>query len=124
MVPVAIALTVLVSTYLVRVKTMWRQARITAAIVISASLAGASTKVGVAPGRRSALRQHRRNAGQLDDVGALARKAPAQQLYSGAIRKSPLSLISPPTAPPLFTLQPHHLHFFLNAAFLPCRAQI
>ena len=50
MVPVAIALTVLVSTYLVRVKTMWRQAPITAAIVISASLASASTRVGLEHG--------------------------------------------------------------------------
>jgi uncharacterized membrane protein YccC len=36
--PTALALTVLVSTYLVRVSTMWRQAPITAAIVIAGSL--------------------------------------------------------------------------------------
>jgi uncharacterized membrane protein YccC len=36
--PTALALTVLVSTYLVRVPTMWRQAPITAAIVIAGSL--------------------------------------------------------------------------------------
>ena len=47
MVPVSIAVTVLISTYLVRVKTMWRQAPITAAIVIAAGIASASTKVGI-----------------------------------------------------------------------------
>ena len=47
MVPVSIAITVLISTYLVRVKTMWRQAPITAAIVIAAGIAGASSKVGI-----------------------------------------------------------------------------
>ena len=50
MVPVSIAVTVLISTYLVRVKTMWRQAPITAAIVIAAGIAGASTKVGIVRG--------------------------------------------------------------------------
>ena len=50
MVPVSIAVTVLISTYLVRVKTMWRQAPITAAIVIAAGLAGASSQVGIARG--------------------------------------------------------------------------
>ena len=50
MVPVSIAFTVLISTYLVRVKTMWRQAPITAAIVIAAGIAGASTKVGIVRG--------------------------------------------------------------------------
>ena len=50
MVPVALAVTVLISTYLVRVKTMWRQAPITAAIVIAAGLAGASTTAGVQRG--------------------------------------------------------------------------
>jgi uncharacterized membrane protein YccC len=49
-VPVALAVTVLISTYLVRVKTMWRQAPITAAIVIAASLSSASTKVGLERG--------------------------------------------------------------------------
>ena len=47
MVPVALAITVLISSYLVRVKTMWRQAPITAAIVIAASIASASTRVGL-----------------------------------------------------------------------------
>jgi len=50
MIPVALAVTVLISTYLVRVKTMWRQAPITAAIVIAASLASASSKVGLERG--------------------------------------------------------------------------
>jgi uncharacterized membrane protein YccC len=50
MVPVAIAVTVLISTYLVRVKTMWRQAPITAAVIIAAGLAGASTKIGLERG--------------------------------------------------------------------------
>ena len=50
MVPVSLAVTVLISTYLVRVKTMWRQAPITAAIVIAASLSSASTKVGLERG--------------------------------------------------------------------------
>ncbi len=50
MVPVALGVTVLISTYLVRVKTMWRQAPITAAIVIAASLASASSKVGLERG--------------------------------------------------------------------------
>lgn len=50
MVPVALAVTVLISTYLVRVKTMWRQAPITAAIVIAASLASASTRIGMGKG--------------------------------------------------------------------------
>jgi uncharacterized membrane protein YccC len=50
MVPVSIAVTVLISTYLVRVKTMWRQAPITAAIVIAAGIAGASSTAGMVRG--------------------------------------------------------------------------
>ena len=50
MVPVALAVTVLISTYFVRVKTMWRQAPITAAVVIAAGLAGASTSLGISRG--------------------------------------------------------------------------
>ena len=50
MIPFSLATTVLVSTYLVRVKTMWRQAPITAAVVIAAGLVSASTKVGMARG--------------------------------------------------------------------------
>ena len=50
MVPVALAVTVLISSYLVRVKTMWRQAPITAAVVIAAGLVGGSAKVGMGRG--------------------------------------------------------------------------
>jgi uncharacterized membrane protein YccC len=50
MVPVALAVTVLVSSYLVRVKTMWRQAPITAAVVIAGSIVGGSAKVGIGRG--------------------------------------------------------------------------
>jgi uncharacterized membrane protein YccC len=50
MVPVALAVTVLISSYLVRVRTMWRQAPITAAVVIAAGLAGGSSKVGLGRG--------------------------------------------------------------------------
>ena len=46
MIPVALAVTVLISTFVVRVKTMWRQAPITACIVIAAGLAGGSVTVG------------------------------------------------------------------------------
>ena len=35
--PIALAVTVLISTYVVRIKTMWRQAPITAAVVIAAA---------------------------------------------------------------------------------------
>ncbi len=50
MIPVALAITVLISTYLVRVKTMWRQAPITAAVVIAAGVVGGSTRVGIGHG--------------------------------------------------------------------------
>ncbi len=50
MVPVALAVTVLISSYLVRVKTMWRQAPITAAVVIAAGIVGGSAKVGIGRG--------------------------------------------------------------------------
>ncbi len=50
MIPVALAVTVLISSYLVRAKTMWRQAPITAAVVIAAGLAGGSSKVGIGRG--------------------------------------------------------------------------
>lgn len=43
--PLALALTVLLSTYVVRVQVMWRQAPITAALIISASVAH-ETKLG------------------------------------------------------------------------------
>ncbi len=48
--PFALAVTVLVSTYVVRVKTMWRQAPITAAVVIAAGFAGSSKLAGVERG--------------------------------------------------------------------------
>ncbi len=50
MIPVALAVTVLISTYLVRVRTQWRQAPITAAVVIAAGLAGGSATVGIGRG--------------------------------------------------------------------------
>ena len=50
MIPLTLGTTVLVSTYLVRVKTMWRQAPITASIVIAAGIASASSKVGMVRG--------------------------------------------------------------------------
>ncbi len=46
MIPVALAVTVLISACLVRVKMMWRQAPITAAIVI----AGGAASVGIGRG--------------------------------------------------------------------------
>lgn len=48
--PVALAVTTLLSTYVVRVKTMWRQAPITAAIVIAAGISRSSTLGGLAHG--------------------------------------------------------------------------
>ena len=48
--PVALAAAVLVSAYVVRVKTMWRQAPITAAVVIAAAAANDSFSVGVMQG--------------------------------------------------------------------------
>ena len=50
--PLALAATVLVSSYVVRIKTMWRQAPITAAIVIAAAATNGSTAFGVAQGLR------------------------------------------------------------------------
>ncbi|MGA7463094.1 MAG: FUSC family protein [Candidatus Korobacteraceae bacterium] len=50
MVPLALAVTVLVSSYLVRIKTMWRQAPITAAVVIAAGIVSHSAKVGIGRG--------------------------------------------------------------------------
>jgi uncharacterized membrane protein YccC len=45
--PFALAVAVLVATYLVRIKTMWRQAPITAAVVIAAGVAHHSASTGV-----------------------------------------------------------------------------
>jgi uncharacterized membrane protein YccC len=49
-VPVALALTVLISSYVIRVKTMWRQAPITAAIVIAAGISQGTKTAGLESG--------------------------------------------------------------------------
>lgn len=48
--PVALAATVLLSSLIVRVKTMWRQAPITAAVVIAAGVMHSSAHAGIAQG--------------------------------------------------------------------------
>ncbi len=48
--PLAMAATVLVSAYVVRIKTMWRQAPITAAVVIASALTSGSSATGIAQG--------------------------------------------------------------------------
>ena len=48
--PLAMAVTVLLSSYVVRIQTMWRQAPISAAFVIAASLAHQSRKNGLIAG--------------------------------------------------------------------------
>ena len=48
--PVALAAAVLLSSYVVRVKTMWRQAPTTTAIVIASAVAGESSAIGVEQG--------------------------------------------------------------------------
>ena len=48
--PLALAMTVLVSTYVIQIQTMWRQAPITAAIVIAAGLTSHSKLTGVEHG--------------------------------------------------------------------------
>jgi uncharacterized membrane protein YccC len=45
--PFALVATVLISSYLVRVPTMWRQAPITAALVIASGLSKESTSAGI-----------------------------------------------------------------------------
>jgi uncharacterized membrane protein YccC len=45
--PIALSFTVLVSSYLVRIPTMWRQAPITAALVIASGLAHHTTSAGI-----------------------------------------------------------------------------
>ena len=50
MLPFALALTVLISSYVIRIKTMWRQAPITAAIVIAAGLAQGAKAAGIESG--------------------------------------------------------------------------
>jgi len=46
----ALACTVLVSTYVVRIKTMWRQGPITAAVVIASALTYHSAEIGIERG--------------------------------------------------------------------------
>ena len=48
--PIALAVTVLLSSYWVQIKTMWRQAPITAAIVIAAGLTHDSKLSGIEHG--------------------------------------------------------------------------
>lgn len=48
--PFALSTAVLISVYLVRIKTMWRQAPITAAIVVASALAQDSALVGIERG--------------------------------------------------------------------------
>ncbi len=48
--PLALAVTVLISSYVVRVKTMWRQGPITAAVVIAAALTNESAEIGMRQG--------------------------------------------------------------------------
>ena len=50
--PIAMAVTVLVASYIVRIPTMWRQAPITAAIVIAGALQAHSEMTGVEVGVR------------------------------------------------------------------------
>ena len=50
MMALGLAVTVLISSYVVRVKTMWRQAPITAAIVIAAGITSGSTTTGIEHG--------------------------------------------------------------------------
>jgi len=48
--PIALALTVLLATYVVRIQVMWRQAPITAAIVIASGFSHQSKMVGIEHG--------------------------------------------------------------------------
>ena len=48
--PLALAATVLISSYLVRIQTMWRQAPITAAVVIAAAITSDSAASGIRQG--------------------------------------------------------------------------
>lgn len=50
MVPFALAVAVLISSYVIRIKTMWRQAPITAAIVIAAGISEGSRTAGIENG--------------------------------------------------------------------------
>jgi hypothetical protein len=79
MLPFALAVTVLISSYVVRIKTMWRQAPITAAIVLAAGISqGAKDRRDyerVAQSGGGVLWLHRGTAGELADVEGLARPA-------------------------------------------------
>ena len=46
----SIAVAVLISSYVVRIKTMWRQAPITAAVIVAAGISQSSTLVGIERG--------------------------------------------------------------------------
>ena len=48
--PLALATTVLISSYIVRIKTMWRQAPITAAVVIASAITSESSAIGIQQG--------------------------------------------------------------------------
>ena len=50
MLPIALAVAVLISSYLVRIKTMWRQAPITAAIVLAAGITQGTRAAGFESG--------------------------------------------------------------------------
>jgi uncharacterized membrane protein YccC len=50
LVPFALAVTVLISTYVVRIKTMWRQAPLTTVIIIAAGLSTGSAQAGIEKG--------------------------------------------------------------------------
>lgn len=50
MLPFALAVAVLISSYVVRIKTMWRQAPITAAIVLAAGISQGAKAAGIASG--------------------------------------------------------------------------
>lgn len=50
MLPFTLAVTVLISSYVVRIKTMWRQAPITAAIVLAAGISQGAKVAGITSG--------------------------------------------------------------------------
>ena len=52
LIPTTLAVTVLISSYVIRVKTMWRQAPITAAIVLASGIAQGAKTAGVESGLR------------------------------------------------------------------------
>mgnify|MGYP003433360854 FL=1 len=50
LIPLALGFTVLISTWFIRIRLMWRQAPITAAVIIAGGMAGYSTASGVERG--------------------------------------------------------------------------